>query len=57
MTVKEVAAALRFTERWVRALIEKREIEADYFGTAVRISRANYQKYVDRCRERQNQLS
>jgi excisionase family DNA binding protein len=57
LTVKEVASILRFTGRWVRSLIEKGEIKADHFGTAVRITRTNLQKYIDGCRERQHQLS
>ena len=43
----EVAQILRFTDRHVRKLIEEGEIEAHHFGKAVRISRANLDKYIE----------
>jgi excisionase family DNA binding protein len=48
LTVAEVAQILRFTDRWVRELIDRGEIEARHFGSAVRITRASLDDYIER---------
>jgi excisionase family DNA binding protein len=52
LTVAEVAKILRFTDRHVRALIDDGEIEAHRFNSAVRISRASLDDYIERGRGR-----
>lgn len=50
LTVADVARILRFTDRHVRALIDEGEIVRHQFGSAVRISRTDFQAYSARCR-------
>jgi excisionase family DNA binding protein len=52
LTVAEVAQILRFTDRHVRKLIDEGEIEAHHFGSAVRVTRASLDNYIERCRGR-----
>jgi excisionase family DNA binding protein len=52
LTVAEVAQILRFTDRHVRKLIDEGEIEAHHFGSAVRVTRASLDDYIERCRGR-----
>ena len=49
LTVAEVAQILRFTDRHVRKLIDDGKIEVRRFGSAVRVSRASLDDYIERC--------
>ena len=49
LTVAEVAQILRFTDRHVRKLIDGGKIEARRFGSAVRVTRASLDDYIERC--------
>jgi excisionase family DNA binding protein len=50
--VAEVAQILRFSDRWLRELIDRGEIEACHFGRAVRITRASLDDYIEQSRDR-----
>jgi excisionase family DNA binding protein len=46
-TVKETAQHLRLCEKQVRRLIQRRELPAHRFGTALRIKKQAVDAYVD----------
>lgn len=46
VTTKEAAAMLGVTRRWVQILVEKGELEAEYFGSSLAIEVWSVEKYA-----------